>query len=62
MSNSRRPKILVCGDVDGKFKTLFTKVENINTKSGPFDFLLCVGDFFGSSTDSWTPYKDGKLS
>nr|CAD7456044.1 unnamed protein product [Timema tahoe] len=53
---------LVCGDVDGKFKTLFTKVENINTKSGPFDFLLCVGDFFGSSTDSWTPYKDGKLS
>nr|CAD7407537.1 unnamed protein product [Timema cristinae] len=58
----REKDSLVCGDVDGKFKTLFTKVENINTKSGPFDFLLCVGDFFGSSADSWTPYKDGKLS
>ncbi|GLG99136.1 CWF19-like protein 1 homolog [Gryllus bimaculatus] len=53
-------KILVCGDVDGKFKTLFTRVENINKKSGPFDFLLCVGNFFGHG-DAWEPYSNGSL-
>ncbi|KAJ8883083.1 hypothetical protein PR048_014922 [Dryococelus australis] len=53
---------LVCGDVNGKFKTLFIKVERVNKKQGPFAFLLCVGNFFGDSADSWKPYHDGKLT
>ncbi|XP_049831273.1 CWF19-like protein 1 [Schistocerca gregaria] len=54
-------KILVCGSVDGDFTTLFKRVENVNKKNGPFEFLLCVGNFFGQSADSWQPYKAGML-
>lgn len=55
---------LVSGDVNGKFKTLFSRVEKVNSKSGPFDLLLCVGNFFGSTTkkDEWNLYKSGKKS
>ncbi|XP_067003208.2 CWF19-like protein 1 [Anabrus simplex] len=56
---SEKTKVLVCGDVEGKFKILFKRVESVNQKSGPFDFLLCVGDFFGSSAKNWKPYQDG---
>ncbi|XP_065207734.1 CWF19-like protein 1 [Planococcus citri] len=54
-------KILVCGDVEGKFKKLFTRVDNITKKSGPFDYLFCVGNFFGSSDEEFSPYKSGEL-
>ncbi|KAG8228296.1 hypothetical protein J437_LFUL007014 [Ladona fulva] len=54
-------KILVCGDVDGKFSTLFSRVNSINKKSGPFDFLLCVGNFFGRSNEEWASLKNGDM-
>lgn len=57
-----KQKVLICGDVNGKVKTLFTRVENINKKNGPFDFLLCVGNFFGSSSKEWKQYQVGRLS
>lgn len=57
----KKQKILVSGDVEGKFKTLFSRVQAINDKSGPFDFLFCVGDFFGESASNWDPYKNGTL-
>lgn len=56
---SEKQKILICGDVEGHFKQLFTKVENINKKSGPFDFLLCIGNFFGDNNVELEPYKNG---
>lgn len=52
-----KQKVLICGDVEGRFKTLFTKVDAINKKSGPFDFLLCVGNFFGKNNTELEPYK-----
>lgn len=52
---------LVCGDVKGNFKALFNKVDNINSKSGPFEFLLCVGDFFGDDNGKLEAYKNGNL-
>jgi len=61
MGDEDKVKILVCGDVDGKFKTLFSRVSSINQKNGPFHFLLCVGDFFGASSDYWIPYKNGTI-
>ncbi|ETN67113.1 CWF19L1 protein [Anopheles darlingi] len=45
-------KLLVCGDVRGKLKSFFGRIESINKKSGPFDLVLCVGDFFGPDTES----------
>jgi hypothetical protein len=52
----------VCGDVEGKFKTLFSRVENINKGHGPFDLLLCVGKFFGTSDVDLEPYRNGTLT
>lgn len=42
---------LIVGDVKGKFKSVFARIDNVNKKSGPFDLVLCVGNFFGSSAD-----------
>lgn len=49
----------MAGDIRGQFKALFTKIDKINKKSGPFDFLLCVGDFFGDNNDELIAYKNG---
>ena len=40
---------LICGNVNGKFKILFNLLQEINKKSGPFVFCLCVGNFLGNS-------------
>ncbi|KAJ2962797.1 hypothetical protein NQZ79_g2046 [Umbelopsis isabellina] len=40
-------KVLVVGSVNGKFTELFTKAKAINSKHGPFEVLLCTGNFFG---------------
>ncbi|XP_072022054.1 CWF19-like protein 1 [Amphiura filiformis] len=56
-------KILVTGDVAGKFDQLFNRVRNVNKKAGPFEMLLCVGDFFGvaaSAQAEWKKYQDGE--
>lgn len=56
-------KVLVTGDVNGKFKQLFKRVQNVNKKAGPFEMLLCVGDFFSDDpTDEevWSKYQSGE--
>lgn len=53
---SDKQKVLICGDVEGHFNFLFSKVDAINKKSGPFDFLLCVGNFFGNDNTELKPY------
>lgn len=41
------------GSVNGQFRQVFDKIKTIYEKYGPFDVLLCVGDFFGQDlTDS----------
>ncbi|XP_044518811.1 CWF19-like protein 1 isoform X1 [Gracilinanus agilis] len=53
-------RLLACGDVEGKFDVLFNRVRGIQKKSGNFDLLLCVGDFFGSTPNAeWEEYKTG---
>jgi hypothetical protein len=39
-------KVLMAGDCLGGFETLFKKVAAVNKKNGPFDLLVCVGQFF----------------
>ncbi|CAH1116499.1 unnamed protein product [Phaedon cochleariae] len=56
---SEKLKVLVCGDVEGKFDSLFKRVDSIMKKSGPFDSLLCVGNFFGINNKEFIPYKLG---
>uniref|UniRef100_W5NK96 CWF19-like protein 1 n=1 Tax=Lepisosteus oculatus TaxID=7918 RepID=W5NK96_LEPOC len=57
-------RVLVCGDVEGKINTLFNRVKAIQKKSGEFDLLFCVGNFFGSSPENeaeWEQYKSGAM-
>ena len=35
------------GSAVGSIKELFAKIKSIDDKHGKFDFVLCLGDFFG---------------
>ncbi|KAM9845990.1 CWF19-like protein 1 [Aulostomus maculatus] len=55
-------RVLACGDVEGKLDALFNRVQTIQRKTGQFDLLLCVGEFFGSTPEAeaeWQQYKTG---
>ncbi|XP_043707197.1 zinc finger CCCH domain-containing protein 64 [Telopea speciosissima] len=45
------PRILLCGDVLGRLNQLFKRVSSVNKSTGPFDALLCLGQFFADSSD-----------
>ncbi|XP_048727502.1 CWF19-like protein 1 [Ostrea edulis] len=60
MMTSKALKILVSGDVEGNFDKLFGRVNTIQKKSGSFDLLLCVGDFFGKNNSEWEKYESGQ--
>ncbi|XP_074661931.1 CWF19-like protein 1 [Tubulanus polymorphus] len=55
-------KILVAGDVVGKFNSLFSRVRSVLKKNGQFDMLLCVGEFFNGaeSIQQFQSYINGK--
>ena len=57
-------KILVAGDVKGSIDQLFARVGTLHASKGPFDCLLCVGDFFGTAdaAELLTPFKSGTQS
>lgn len=41
---------------------MFQRVENINKKAGPFEILLCVGNFFSEDekqNEELIAYKNG---
>ncbi|XP_017296788.1 CWF19-like protein 1 [Kryptolebias marmoratus] len=55
-------RVLACGDVEGRLNSLFSRVQSIQKKSGQFDLLLCVGEFFGATPEAeaeWQQYKTG---
>ncbi|KAL4715033.1 hypothetical protein ACJJTC_003184 [Scirpophaga incertulas] len=54
-----KQKTLICGDVNGNFKMLFSRVESIVKKSGAFDVLLCAGNFFGIDNSELDAFKMG---
>ncbi|XP_074965641.1 CWF19-like protein 1 isoform X2 [Phalacrocorax aristotelis] len=53
-------RVLACGDVEGRLEALFGRVRAIQGKSGRFDMLLCVGNFFGPTPEAeWAEYRTG---
>nr|XP_020468951.1 CWF19-like protein 1 isoform X2 [Monopterus albus] len=53
-------RVLACGDVEGRLNALFSRVQAIQKKTGQFDLLLCVGEFFGTTPEAeaeWQEYK-----
>ena len=52
LSMSAKPvKVLCVGDVNGRFQELLKHVKLVTQKSGKFDILLCVGEFFGPNDE-----------
>ena len=57
-------RILVCGDVEGKYVELYKKVSLIQKKQKDFDMLLCIGEFFSENPASiaeFKKYQSGEL-
>ncbi|XP_048335670.2 zinc finger CCCH domain-containing protein 64 isoform X1 [Ziziphus jujuba] len=57
------PRILLCGDVLGRLNQLFKRVSTVNKSAGPFDALLCVGQFFPDSlerVDEFNEFIEGR--
>ncbi|CAA3005513.1 zinc finger CCCH domain-containing 64 [Olea europaea subsp. europaea] len=52
------PKILFCGDVFGRLNQLFKRVSSVNKSAGPFDALLCVGQFFPDFPDQLEEFNE----
>ncbi|XP_066929063.1 CWF19-like protein 1 [Clytia hemisphaerica] len=58
-------KILVCGSVDGNFSKFFKKISSIQKKNGPFEMVLCCGQFFSddpSCEQNWKKILNKKPS
>lgn len=54
---------MVVGPALGKLKALFGKIQVINTKNGPFDFALCLGDLFdGEDTQEVDDLLAGRIA
>lgn len=62
MASASSLKVLVVGNVFGRFAKLFKRVTDVNVKAGPFDLLLCVGDFFGEDVTAYTELTAGNIS
>jgi len=43
-------KVLACGDVKGQIGPLLKRIEAVNKKAGPFEMVLCVGQFFDETS------------
>ncbi|VDK44991.1 unnamed protein product [Anisakis simplex] len=60
-SSEKFTKVLVSGDVNGRFEQLIKRVTNVNRKNGPFDVLICVGEFFGANEERNEDVVSGKV-
>ncbi|XP_050424334.1 CWF19-like protein 1 [Adelges cooleyi] len=43
----KKLKILVCCGVKGQFRAFINHIEGLFSKKGSFDYVFCIGDFFG---------------
>lgn len=45
-------KVLLSGDINGKWTALFKRVIAVDKSNGPFDVLLCTGRTFADAGDT----------
>ncbi|XP_018497514.1 CWF19-like protein 1 [Galendromus occidentalis] len=60
---SKTLRILVCGDVNGKFDQLYKRIRSILSKGQQFDSLFVVGEFFSpfaGTLSAWESYASGE--
>ncbi|KAL8498124.1 hypothetical protein ACS0TY_021451 [Phlomoides rotata] len=52
------PRVLFSGDARGCLNQLFKRVSSVNKSAGPFDALLCVGQFFPDSPEQLEEFNN----
>lgn len=52
-------KLLIAGSVESKYSKFIKRISDVNTKAGPFDLLLCIGDFFGDNEKEYEEFING---
>ncbi|XP_074280728.1 zinc finger CCCH domain-containing protein 64 isoform X2 [Silene latifolia] len=52
------PRLLLSGDVLGRLSLLYKRFTSVNKSAGPFDAILCVGQFFPDTTDQLQEFMD----
>ena len=62
MQAAARARVLVAGDVEGRFDAVFKRVAALNASNGPFDMVLCVGRFFApdGAAAAWCPRRPSR--
>lgn len=63
MADGQAVRVLVASGVAGRFSQLFQRVESVSKAAGPFDLLLCVGEFFAADekvNDELRAYVSGE--
>lgn len=51
--DSKSSKLLLCGDVCGRFEQFRDRMNKLHaSKNGPFDAVLCTGNFFSATEDA----------
>lgn len=56
---------LVCSGVNGQIKSFIDHVEGLFAKKGPFDYVFCIGDFFGDGVaceNEWEEFKNSGIT
>lgn len=53
---------LVCCNIKGHINSFFDYIERMMIKKGLFDYIFCIGDFFGDDEEEWEHFKkSGKI-
>jgi len=55
MCNKNR---LICCGINGCIKSFVDHIEGLFVKKGTFDYVFCVGDFFGDCDKEWLEFKE----
>jgi hypothetical protein len=61
MSDSAISRVLVVGGVQGQFDLFLERVTKANSKAGPFDLVICVGDFFAPNSSIGSGWHADRL-
>ncbi|KAL9224253.1 hypothetical protein vseg_000310 [Gypsophila vaccaria] len=56
--SSPPPRLLFSGDVHGRLTLLYKRYATVNKSAGPFDALLCVGQFFPDTTEQLQEFME----
>jgi len=52
-------KVIICGDLNGKFDKVFDRIRKLQKKGQKFDMMFCVGNVFEGESSEFKLYLNG---